>query len=124
MAVQAPTMYVRPLLHHLLTSPGLPTMLFTPGPLLTSSMTGSHTYAISEASTKHVSITVYAESPIYHWQPHWGTFEDSDESLPFRSGSSLPSSGNNVWSSLRLRELRKLLEAQGAMRASIAYGEV
>src|SRR5260221_1032594 len=33
-------------------------------------------------------------------------------------------SGNDVWSSLRLRELRKLLEAQGAMRASRAYGEV
>jgi len=37
---------------------------------------------------------------------------------------SSPASGNNVWSSLRLRELRKLLEAQGAMRASRAYGEV
>src|SRR5258705_137609 len=35
-----------------------------------------------------------------------------------------PTSGNNVWSCLRLRELRKLLEAQGAMRASRAYGEV
>ena len=35
-----------------------------------------------------------------------------------------PASGNNVWSSLRLRELRKLLEAQGAMRASRAYREV
>src|SRR5258708_9216157 len=35
-----------------------------------------------------------------------------------------PTSGNNVWSSLWLRELRKLLEAQGAMRASRAYGEV
>ena len=34
------------------------------------------------------------------------------------------SSGNDVWSSLRLRELRKLLEAQRAMRASRAYGEV
>jgi len=33
-------------------------------------------------------------------------------------------SGNDVWSSLRLRELRKLLEAQGAMRASRTYGEV
>src|SRR5258705_5631356 len=33
-------------------------------------------------------------------------------------------SGNDVWSSLRLRELRKLLEAQGAMRASRAYREV
>src|SRR5258708_38006876 len=39
-------------------------------------------------------------------------------------GRVFPSSGNNVWSSLRLRELRKLLEAQGAMRASRAYGEV
>src|SRR5258707_2262248 len=34
-----------------------------------------------------------------------------------------PTSGNDVWSSLRLRELRKLLEAQGAMRASRAYRE-
>src|SRR5258708_8601890 len=33
-------------------------------------------------------------------------------------------SGNDVWSSLRLRELRKLPEAQGAMRASRAYREV
>jgi hypothetical protein len=35
----------------------------------------------------------------------------------------LATSGNNVWSSLRLRELRELLEAQGAMRASRAYRE-
>jgi|SRR5258708_2589094 len=33
-------------------------------------------------------------------------------------------SGNDVWSSLRLRKLRKLLEAQGAMRVSRAYREV
>ena len=36
----------------------------------------------------------------------------------------LATSGNNVWSSLRLRKLRKLLEAQGAMRASRPYIEV
>src|SRR5260370_23006113 len=56
---------------------------------------GSCTYTISEASTKHVSITVYAESPIYHWQPHWGMFEDINESLPFTSGSSPPSYYSN-----------------------------
>src|SRR5258708_10128712 len=39
MAVRAPTMYVGPPLHHLLTSPGLLTALFTPGPLPMSSMT-------------------------------------------------------------------------------------
>src|SRR5260370_32077436 len=32
-------MYIRPPLHHPLTSPGLLTMLFTPGPLLTLSVT-------------------------------------------------------------------------------------
>src|SRR5260370_27044820 len=32
-------------------------------------------------------------------------------------------SGNDVWSSLRLRELRKLLTAQGALRASSANRE-
>jgi len=36
----------------------------------------------------------------------------------------MATSGNDVWSSLRLRELRKLLEAQGAMRVSRAYREV
>src|SRR5258708_26621729 len=36
----------------------------------------------------------------------------------------LPTSGNDVWSSLRLRELRNLLEAQEAMRVSRAYREV
>src|SRR5258708_5703223 len=38
--------------------------------------------------------------------------------------SCFAASGNDVWSSLRLRELRKLLEAQGAMRVSRAYREV
>jgi len=39
-------------------------------------------------------------------------------------GDHYTTSGNDVWSSLRLREIRKILEAQGAMRASRAYGEV
>ena len=40
------------------------------------------------------------------------------------TNKSSATSGNDVQSSLRLRELRELLEAQGAMRASIPYRDV
>src|SRR5258708_18978832 len=43
---------------------------------------------------------------------------------PLCAVSGITASGNDVWSSLRLRKLRKLPEAQGAMRASRAYREV
>ncbi len=66
-------------------------------------------------------------TPFTEWP--WLEFEEfamsmsilvEDRILTIQSATS----GNDVWSSLRLRELRKLLEAQGAMRASRAYREV
>src|SRR6266436_2328309 len=44
-------MYIRPPLHHLLTSPGLPTALFAPGPLPMLSMTLFLTHIFSKHST-------------------------------------------------------------------------
>src|SRR5260221_10220638 len=61
MAVRVLMTYIRPLLHHLLTFPGLPTMLFTPRPLLMSSVT-SAACAKATSSLKVVMMLCPSES--------------------------------------------------------------
>src|SRR6266436_3192033 len=62
-----------------------------------------------------------------HTATHWTPFELDTRQHPclgVEPTRTSTTSGNDVWSSLRLRKLRKLPEAQGAMRASRAYREV